>query len=85
MRRWYRPLYSPRSAVISPASGLPIGLHLVEGSDDAFPIPRGHARSARCAVLARFNSQFMLEVFEAHALATRVLFVGAMHRLDFLR
>ena len=62
-----------------------IGLHLVEGSDDAFPIPRGHARSARCAALARFNSQFMLEVFEAHALATRVLFVGAMRRLDFLR
>jgi len=27
----------------------------------------------------------MLEVFETHALAARVLFVGAAHRLDFLR
>jgi hypothetical protein len=45
----------------------------------------GIARSARCAALARFNSQFTLQVFETHALAARVLFVGAAHRLDFLR
>ena len=45
----------------------------------------GIAHSARCAALARFNSQFTLEVFEAHAFAAHVLFVGATHRLDFLR
>src|ERR1700746_1096144 len=45
----------------------------------------GIARSARCAGLGRLNSQFMLKVFETHALAARVLFIGAGHRLDFLR
>ena len=37
------------------------------------------------APLARSNSQFMREVFEAHAFAACVLFVGATHRFDFLR
>jgi|HubBroStandDraft_6_1064221.scaffolds.fasta_scaffold1166254_1 hypothetical protein len=45
----------------------------------------GISRNARCAALASSKSQFMLEVFETHALAARVLFVGAVHRLDFLR
>jgi hypothetical protein len=45
----------------------------------------GIARNARCAALARLNSQFTLEVFKAHAFAARVFFVGATHRFDFLR
>src|ERR1700682_5440269 len=45
----------------------------------------GISRNARCAALASSKSQFMLEVFETHALAARVLLLRAVHRLDFLR
>ena len=50
-----------------------------------FNIDKAPLPSARWAALARFNSQFTLQVFEPHALAARVILVGATHRLDFLR
>src|SRR6266851_2430061 len=78
-----RGLGAPRKAVMSPDRGsvlISLSARLIRSRSLA-----GISRNARCAALASSKSQFMLEVFETHALAARVLFFGAAHRLDFLR